>query len=207
MAQLIVPGAAQMRLIWSLSGALYALNVIGVVNAGGIAITQTLTNTVGAAVKAAFTSSSMNTVLSTVVSLVNVGLRDIRSANQAEFLDVGAAVAGTLAGDFLPPQTALVITLRTAQAGPRFRGRIYFCGYGETQNGPLGTAIGCTTISINFAAAIKAALVSSSLDMGVIHRPTSAPLPISAGFITPVTAVVARDSVWDTQRRRAVPGI
>lgn len=195
-----------MRLIWSLSGQLYALNVMGVVNAGGIAITQALTNTVGTAVKAAFTSSGHVGAVSTLVSLANVGLRDIRTASAPEFIDTGGAVAGTLAGDFLPPQIAFCVTLRTALAGPRFRGRVYLCGYGEAGNTASGV-INNAAIPVAFVTAVKAALVASSLDLGVIHRPTADPFPPSAGFITPVTSIVARDSVWDTQRRRAIPGI
>lgn len=206
MAQLIVPGAAQMRLIWSLSGQLYALNVMGVVNAGGIGITQALANSVGTAVKASFTSTGLSSgAIADVVSLANVGLRDIRSASQPEFIDTGGAVAGGLAGDFLPPQIALCITLRTALAGARFRGRVYLCGYGEATNTAVGV-INSTVASVNFVAGIKAALQANALDLGVIHRPTGAPTP-SAGFITTVNSIVARDAVWDTQRRRAIPGI
>jgi hypothetical protein len=195
-----------MRLIWSLSGQLYALNVLGVVNAGGVAITQALTNTVGAAIKAQFTSTGHVAAISTIVSLASVGLRDIRTASQPEFIDTGGAVAGTLAGDFLPPQVALCITLRTALAGPRFRGRVYLCGFGEATNTAVGV-INTTATSVNFVTGIKTALQASALDLGVIHRPTSAPLAPSAGFITVVNSIVARDAVWDTQRRRAIPGI
>lgn len=204
--QLIVPGAAQMRLIWSLSGQLYALNVLGVVNAGGIAITQALTNTIGTAVKAAFTSTAHVGAIATVVTLSNVGLRDIRTASQPEFIDTGAAVAGTLAGDFLPPQIAMCITLRTALAGAKFRGRVYLCGYGEATNTAAGV-LNSSATSVAFVAAIKSALQASGLDLGVIHRPTFPPLDVTAGFITTVTSIVARDAVWDTQRRRAIPGI
>jgi len=206
MPQLVVANAAQMRIIWSLSGQLYALNVLGVVNAGGIAITQALTNTVGAAVKAGFTSSTHNQVIHTTVALASVGLRDLRSANTAEFLDSGAAVAGAGTGDILPLQVALCITLRTAFAGRSFRGRVYLCGFNETSNGATGV-ITATSNAVAFVTAIKAALVSSSLDLGVLSRPRVAPLVPSAGFITPVTSIVARDAVWDTQRRRAIPGI
>lgn len=206
MAQLIVPNAAQMRLIWAMGGQLYALNVMGVVNSGAIAITQGLTNTVGTAIKSAFTSSGLAAALHTSVTLANIGLRDIRTANQAEFLDSGAAVAGTTGGDLLPPQTALCITLRTAQAGASFRGRVYIPGFGEGHNIATGSAFNATG-PVAFVSAVKSALIASALDLGVIHRPTEAPLPVTAGFITTVTSVVARDLVWDTQRRRAIPGI
>lgn len=206
MAQLIVANAAQMRLIWATGGSLYALNVMGVVNSGAVAITQGLTNTIGTAIKSGLTSSGLGAALGTAITLANVGLRDIRTGNAAEFLDSGAAVAGTAAGDLLPPQVALVVTLRTAQAGRSFRGRVYLPGFGEASNSATGTATPLTG-AVNFVTAIKSALITSGLDLGVIHRPTAAPLPVTAGFITTVTAIVTRDGVWDTQRRRAVPGI
>lgn len=206
MAQLIVPNAAQLRLIWSLSGTLYALNVIGVVNAGSVAITQALTNTIGTAIKAMFTSSTLGAQIGTAVALANIGLRDIRTANTAEFLDSGGPVAGTLAGDLLPPQTALCITLRTAQAGRSFRGRVYLPGFGEGVNTATGAASGGGA-SIAFVSGVKTNLITSGLDLGVLSRPAPDAIPPRAGFITTVTSVVCRDLVWDTQRRRAIPGV
>lgn len=195
-----------MRLIWSLGGQLYALNVMGVVNSGAVAITQALTNTIGTAIKSALTSSGLGSGVHTTVALANVGLRDIRTANQAEFLDSGAAVAGTLTGDLLPPQVALVVTLRTAQAGRSFRGRVFLPGFGEGVNSAAGVSTSVAGPPA-FVAAIKSSLITSGLDLGVIHRPTASPLPVTSGFITPVTSIVLRDAVWDTQRRRAIPGI
>lgn len=206
MPQLVVANAAQMRLIWALGGQLYALNVLGVVNTGAVAITQTLTNTLGTAIKGSLTSSGLGAALHTTVTLANVGLRDLRTANTAEFLDTGGATAGTAAGDLLPPQVAMCITLRTAQAGRSFRGRVYLPGYGELVNSATGT-LTVATSSVSFVTAIQSALVTNSLNLGVLSRPRVAPLVPSAGFITPVTSIVARDLVWDTQRRRAVPGI
>lgn len=206
MPQLVVPGAGQLRLIWSLSGQLYALNVMGVVNASNVAITQALTNTIGTAIKSAFTSSGQVGAIHNTVALANIGLRDIRTANTAEFIDSGAAVVGTGTGDLLPLQVANCVTLRTAFAGRSFRGRCYLPGYGEPNNGAAGTILSAAT-GVSFITAIKAALVTSSLDLGVLSRPAPSALPPRAGFITPVTSIVSRDAVWDTQRRRAVPGI
>lgn len=206
MPQLVVPGAGQLRLIWALGGQLYALNVMGVVNAGSVAITQALTNTIGTAIKSSFTSSGLVASIHSTVTLANIGLRDIRTANTAEFLDTGGAVAGTMTGDLLPPQIALCITLRTAQAGRSFRGRSYIPGFGEGQNTAAGVSQGASG-AVAFITAIKANLISSGLDLGVLSRPAPDSSPPRAGFITTVTSVVARDLVWDTQRRRAVPGI
>ena len=104
MAVLIVPNAAQMRLIWSFSGQLYALNVMGVVNAGALAITQAMTNTIGTAVKAALASTSFNGQLHESVALANVGLRD-------------AIVA--VAGQLIWPPRGLETCLEVVEVGLR----------------------------------------------------------------------------------------
>lgn len=207
MPQLVVANAAQLRLIWALGGQLYALNVMGVV-ANAVPITQALTNTIGTAIKSGLTSSGHGANLSTTVTLANIGLRDIRTANTAEYLDSGAAVAGSLATDLLPPQVALCITLRTAQAGRSYRGRVYLPGYVE-QSSTVGGVVLPASIapSVAFVAAVQSALVTSGMQLGVLSRPAPDATPPRAGFITQVTSIVCRDAVWDTQRRRAVPGI
>lgn len=202
---LVVPNAAQLRLIWALNGSLYALNVMGVV-ANAVGITQTIANTVGAAVKTGFASSSQNAAVSIPVTLVNVGLRDLRTAGQPEFLDAGAAVAGTNPSDPLPPQVALVITLRTALVGQHYRGRVYLPGFGETTNTTSGAASSGSN-GVTFIGTIKSALQGSGMDLGVISRPNPLATPPWTGFVTTVTSIVCRDLVWDTQRRRAIPGI
>lgn len=205
MAQLVVPNAAQLRLIWSFGGQLFALNVLGVV-ANAVPITQAMANTVGTAIKTAFASTAYNGAVHTTVALANVGLRDIRVPSAPEFLDSGAAVVGVGTGDAAPPQTALVVTLRTAGAGARYRGRVYLCGFTEGVNTATGTFSGLAS-PVNFVTAIKSALTTSGMDLGVISRPNPDATPANPGFITTVTSIVLRDSVWDTQRRRAIPGI
>lgn len=206
MPALVVPQAGLMRLIWSLGGVPSAVGVYGVLNAGNIAITQALTNTIGTSVKSALTSSGLGAKLGTTITLANVGLRDIRSANAPEFLDSGAAVAGTGAGDLLPLQTCFVVTLRTPLAGRHFRGRTYLWGYTEGQNTAGGAAQG-SAAEVAFVTALKTALTSSGLDLAIVSRPApTAPIPF-AGAVNAVTSIIARDLVWDTQRRRAIAGI
>lgn len=204
MAQLIVPNAAQLRILWANGGQLYAVNVLGVV-ANAVAITQALTNTIGAAIKTAFTSSGYAGSCSTVITLANVGLRDVRTGNAPEFIDSGAAVAGTPGTQPLPPQVALCVTLRTALAGQSFRGRVYLPGYDESVN--VGGALTGSGGAVSFVSGIQSALQANGLNLGVLSRPAPDAVPPRAGFITPVTAVILRDAVWDTQRRRAIPGI
>jgi hypothetical protein len=206
---LVVPNAAQLRLIWGISGVPAAVNVLGVSKPGAVVVNQTLANTVSAAVKSGFTSSAFNTQLGTAVSLMTVGLRDISSANQAEYVGTGAAVAGTGAAHLLPLNASLCVTLRTAQAGRSYRGRCFLWGFTEAQNSATGTVeSGVGTSAEAFLTAIKAALVSSGMDLGVISGLVdSSRNPPKAAFVTPVTTVQVRDSVWDTQRRRATAGI
>jgi hypothetical protein len=206
MPQLVVPNAAILRLIWSVGGVPSAVNVLGVVNGANVAINQALANTLGTAIKSAMTSTGIVGAIHTSVSLSSVGIRDIRTPNQPEYVDTGAAVVGTGTGDLLPLQTALCITLRTALAGRSYRGRVYLFGYAESVNDANGRIVSSAT-SVSFVTAIKSALASSSLDLGIISRPApTLPIP-RAGGVTAVTSIVARDTIWDTQRRRAVAGI
>lgn len=209
MPALVVPNAAVLRLIWSLSGQPYAVNVLGVNKNAVSTITQTTVNTLGAAIKTSFSSSGLAGVVGTAVSLQSVGLRDINSANQPELFDVGAAVPGTAVGDLLPPQIALVVTLRSALAGRSFRGRCFLTGYAESANGATGQAsAGAGTASSGFTVAIAGNLGASGFSLAIISRPApGASPPRPTGMVNNVIAHVVRDLVWDTQRRRAVAGI
>lgn len=227
MPKLVVANAAQLRLIWGLNTNVFAaINVLGVSKPAGITITQTLANTIGAAVRAALSSSGLAAELHTATSLNKVGLRDISAPNLTEFFDTGAAVPGTATGDVLPRQTALVVTLRTAKAGASFRGRVYIGGFSELANQTGANAAPTTTAACGaFVSAVKAALVTNGMDLGIVARPSEARVetvtvthpdgttssktkshPARPGGVTPVTTVEVRNAVWDSQRRRTTLG-
>lgn len=205
---LVITDTARLRLLWANGGTLYAINVLGVMKPAGVSVTQALTNTLDTAIKSALTSSTLAVALSPQITLVAIGLRSLSAANQPEFVGAGAPQPGAAATETaaLPPQVALCVTLRTLLAGRRFRGRVYVPGFAELQNSPGGIAAG-TGGAVNFVTAIKSALVSNGMDLGVISVPNDQLVPPKPGFITQVTSVVARDAVWDTQRRRAYPGV
>lgn len=208
MPSLVVPNAGLLRFIWTLAGAQYAINVLGVQNPSGSGITQGSTNSLGAAIKTALTTSGFVGVAGTQIALQNIGLRNINVPNQAEFLDNGAPVVGTGSGNMLPPQIALCVTLRTALAGRSFRGRCFLPGFTEEASEANGTCVaGAATTAANFINAVRDACTAAGLPLAVISRPQLDGTPSSAGFATPVTLGVVRDLVWDTQRRRAVPGV
>lgn len=214
MPKLVIPQGVLVRLIWNRGGVGHAVNVLGALNPGAVAITQGLTNTVGAAVKAALVSSNLDDSLGSDYSLAQVGLRNIAVEDQAEFLDANAAQPGLEATALLPPQIALVVTLRTALAGPSFRGRVFLGGFTEASNEATSTCTaGSAANAVSFISGVSSALTASGFTLAVLSRPRDAeplalpPKPAWAGRGTGVTAIVTRNLVWDTQRRRAVPGI
>lgn len=197
---LVVGNAALMRLIWNAGGVPSAVNVYGVDNASSAVITQALTNTVGAAVKAALTSSGLGARLGSTISLANVGLRSIASPNQPEFMDAAVATACTGSGDLLPLNVSLCVTLRTALAGRSFRGRSFIWGWTETDNTTTGAASATAQTSAKaFVDAIETALASSGLHLAVVSRTRSSR--------ERMTSTQVRDGVWDTIRKRAIAGI
>lgn len=214
MVQLVIPAGALIRLVWSRSGAPYAVNVLGAQNTGSAVFGQALANTIGAAIKGAFTSSGFGARVSSDFALATIGVRNINTANQAEFTDSGAAVAGTNASDPLPAQTCLVVTLRTANAGPSYRGRVYLPGFAEDTNDTNGACLAAASAdALTFISAIQTIIDANGLTSAVLSRPRDArtiparTITAKAGFLTPVTAAVVRDLVWDTQRRRQTAGV
>lgn len=200
MPPLVIPNAVLVRLIWTNGGTPYAVNVLGARNPGAVSITQALTNTVGSAIKGAVASSGLADELSNVVALANVGMRNIAIANQPEFLDAAVPAGGVAAVALLPPQVSLCVTLRTALAGRSFRGRVFLPGFTEDSNDTGGSASAdARTAGVAFITAVQDALDGSGLNLAVLSRtvPTA----------TDVSAILVRDAVWDTQRRRATPGI
>jgi len=192
------------RLQWRLNG-VAAFNVLGGIVAGGFANSQAHANSLGAAILGHFTSSGLAALMATTTSLVAVGIRDVRVANQAEFVSVAAAVPGTGAGNPLPNEVAAVVTLRTALAGKSFRGRAYFGGAIVGENTATGTiSAAFNTALAAFMASVQTDMAAEGITLAILSRPRFVPpaLVAYAGTITPVTAIVTRDTEWDTQRRR-----
>lgn len=210
MPALVLANAAILRLIWANGGAPYAVNVFGAINSGGTNVTQSAVNNIGAAIKGALTSSGVVGALGNTISLQTVTLRNINTPNQGELQDVTAPVTGTSAAGLLPPQTALCVTLRTALAGRSYRGRCYLPGFAEDCNDVGGTASAAVgAAAATFVNAIATAMSAQSLPMAVLSRTVydEEGNVVRLGFATPVTLAVTRNLVWDTQRRRAIPGI
>lgn len=226
MPPLQIPGGAQLKLYWTLSGGGVMENVIGAQITGASLFGQAMANTLDSAIKGSFTSSAFSGHIHTGVSLAAVGIKDLRNPSLTEFIGQGASVAGTATGDALPRNVAFVVTLRTSLSGQRYRGRIYYGGFSEADNESDATAVTTTsTTAVAFTLAIGAALTSNGMGLGVISRPAEPTTTTIVtekndgttetdtkhtvgrpGLVTPVTLVQARNDTWDSQRRRSTPG-
>jgi hypothetical protein len=202
------------------------INVIGAVKQAAL-INQTLANNLGAAIKTAVTSTSWNLALAPDVHLTAVGVRDISLPNLAEFTDSSGPASGAATDDQLPGGNAVAVTLRTAKAGQSFRGRVFLGGLSELSNDATGQiAAPSGSAAVAFVAAIQAAITGQGMQMAVISRPSLLKTILTqvfnadgtvasaktttekarGGAVTPVTAIVLRNNIWDSQRRRNGPG-
>jgi len=202
---LVMANTVQVRLHWTYNG-VAGFNVLSGIVAGGYTNSQAHANALGTAVLGRFTTSGLAALMATTTSLIAVGIRDLRTANQAEFVSVAAAVPGTGSGNPLPNEVAAVVTLRTALAGRSFRGRAYFSGAIVGENSAAGAIVsGFNTALVTFMTNVQTDMATEGITLAVLSRPRPISVAEPAGYagaITPVTAIVTRDTQWDTQRRR-----
>jgi hypothetical protein len=218
---LVVPNATQIRLMYSLDG-VGAFNVLHARKGASQLVNQALVNLIGAAIKTAW-STFIGPHARTSAALVRVGLRDLSTANQPEFLDTGAIAGGTLTDDTLPQSNAVNVTLRTDLSGKSNRGRVYVGGFTEAANGPDGTVDPAISLAaVNFVDAVDDALVAQSMKLVVLSRPAYSYVDnrtwtfadgrtevdvIGRGNartwgMQDVRVIQSRDNKWESQRRR-----
>jgi len=120
---------------------------------------------------------------------------------------------GTVAGDTLPTQTRGIITLRTAYAGPGYRGRSYMPFPCEVDNGPTGAPIAgyvtrLTTLASQLVltqGAIGTAPNQADFIPIIWHLPKDTPNLPANRIPYAVTEAIARTR-WATQRRSGAYG-
>lgn len=120
------------------------------------------------------------------------------------------SAAGQTAGDMLPPQNALVVSLRTGIAGRARRGRLYLGGFLESKQ--LDGGWDQTMVNAyqqyfdDIVAAIGSGGSNADYEWGVWSRTLGGddpgPYDLAAGF-RPITETVVRNVVY-TQRRRTI---
>ncbi len=210
MAKLQVTNGVHIRLIWTVGGTPWAINVLGARNDGLVPINQATADTLGAAIKSAFgATGGLAAHIGANIALSKVGIRDLNTVSLPEYVDGGAAVPGTSAAKTLPFLIALVVTWRTGQVGKDFRGRTYLFGFDETSSDGNTANADTTTDALAFANGIKSAVSASGMQLALIHRAlpqrtdsSGQTLPARPSGTVPITVPEMKDSLWDVQRRR-----
>lgn len=218
---LVVPNAVQIRLMYGIAGN-SAFNVVHARKLGTQIVTQALANLIGSAIKTAWTTH-IGPLSNSGSGLSVVGVRDLTTKDQPEYLDTGAPVAGTGSVDSLPAANALCVTLRTKLTGKSNRGRVYVGGFNETQNDPSGVAATTATAGATaYVEAISDALDANGLTLAILSRPSYSYVDNRTwtfntgdtetdvigrgnardGAIEDVTLIQSRNNLWESQRRR-----
>jgi hypothetical protein len=146
----------------------------------------------------------------TTASLVGVDVRDLRASNNPIIESSGPAVPGTAATTALPPQVAVAITLRTAFAGRAFRGRVFLGGLAAATADADGRINGgVNTAGVDLVTALSAAMLAQGATFAIMQRwlperpgHGGITLPERQPNVVPVSTIVGRDNIFDTQRRR-----
>lgn len=143
----------------------------------------------------------LKTVLSSAVTIGNVSAYGYPASGPAEFVGTSGNVAQPGTGSAsLPPQIALTATLRTALAGRRNRGRMYWPAMGAD----FGISAGQSFRYPN-GGALADDIASYLTSIGDAWPGPTAIVPVVysavADTLTPVSEVSVGD-VFDTQRRR-----
>ena len=208
----VIPNCVELLLRWELANSKVVHNVLHGRVAGGFSATATVAEAIRTALTSGTGWTNHAANLHTGTSLLGVSLRDLRGPNLPLVDSTGAAAAGTGGGESLPPEVALAATLRTAQAGRGFRGRVYLPGFATGALNTDGTAtIGAIGAALAFVQHVQAAMAASGLTLGVAQPAraaytspkTGAAFAARAANIIDVTSIVVRDGVFDSQRRRS----
>lgn len=217
MARLPVPGpvvinnAMEMKLHWSFGGH-NLTNVFHGTLSSTPADFDALATSLFSAIKANSATTAWLALCHSSLTFASVSVKDLRTAHQSDHLSVGAVVLGTGTGQPMALNSALVITLRTANSGPGFRGRCYLAGMiSEASFDGIHLPQNISDAGVAFVQGVRTAMSTNNVPMGVAQRslaadPSAPPgsansQPRSSGIV-PVTSVLQENLRVDSQRRR-----
>lgn len=205
----VIPNTIQIAMHWAEAGRSFKNILHGTAPTTG-ALDPALANTLHTAFATALTSSGLLPHLAAALQFSQVSIKDLRTANLSEHFSTGAPVAGSGTGTALPMNCCAVVTLRTAQAGKAFRGRVYIGGLDETAvSDPRTIAGGTDSALVAFVDGVRAAMTSNGVPMVIAQRALQAgtsasggTLPARAASSVPVVSVDIANPRVDSQRRR-----
>jgi hypothetical protein len=168
------------------------------------------------AMLSSFTTGAQWTALAAFLAaqtrLSSVNIRNISARDQPLLPSTGAGAPGTSASPSLPNEVALVTTFRTAQTGPRYRGRMYWPGWATNALGAGNvSADAANTAMDNWSTLIPTVFASHGLTH-VLALPARVAYIGATGTSHPARpmespAVTSRNVInnhWDSQRRRGL---
>jgi hypothetical protein len=146
-------------------------------------------------------SSLYPVTASNAYRVVEIQARDMSTQFGPNVVDIPVPpILGTVGGDYLPFNAAVVITLRTGLAGRSFRGRLYHIGLAESNiTGNVINTVYQTSLGNLYASLITPGGANNPT-MVVASRYSNG-LPRVTGLTTPVSSLQINTRV-DTQRRR-----
>lgn len=209
----ILPLCAEIRLTWNQEDGKQAHNVLHGRYATSFNGTVAQANAIMTALTTGAAWTAYAGFLATQTQFAAVAIRDRNALDQPYIISTNAPVSGTSVSASLPNEVAAVMTLPTAKAGPRYRGRMYLPGFATNALG-AGNLIsnGAATAMQNWYNLIAGAFTAQGYTFCL-------GLPPRAAYDSPRTgahfdarpaetpAVVGggnRDFHWDSQRRRGL---
>lgn len=211
-----VTQGVELKIFWGPATSNEAINVIHLRNGSSAPIDQTLASTVSNSIGAAFTSSGLAAQVVPSILYKQCSLRDLAASTNPEFTASAGQAPGTATNTTpLPGNVSLCVSGTTGLRGASFRSRAYLWGFSVAA---VATSGGISTTAQTAAASFlntlrtNLAALPNPLVMVVLSRfttPPGATSPIERNppVMTNIVTWAVKDTRWDTQRRRSVPGI
>lgn len=216
-----IPNCVAVRLHWELMNDKIVYNVLHARYTTTPTLDQTFVNNLHTAFTSALATSGLGAHLDTETTLLHTGVRDMRQDTQtqagfSEWVSNNVGGSGSaVGGGPLPPQIALVVSLKTGFSGPANRGRVYIPGWNSTADDGNGLATSAASQdAVDFITAVRAALTAQQLTMTIAHparaaytspKPPNTAHPARPASAGPtVTGISVLNNIWDTQRLRSI---
>lgn len=216
-----VPNTYEIRLNWTYAPGIQGVNIFHVRYGAHNTLTSGVADVFAENFEGALDSSGIAAFLHTGVTLDTIVVTDLDSATGPQFEGAFDAFAGTDANEYIPLQANGMLEFTTALRGRSFRGRTFLAGFTEAASAGGAPTAGCITAIGQFGAALIAAnhtIGPPTIDLAVVSRFSGThlvagpggqtlrrPLARAEAIATPINAALA-ETVWKTQRRRAVAG-
>lgn len=206
---IVIPNCIEVKLHWSDSLGLFSNVLHGNLTAVG-PINPALAETLFSAFKANTGTVVWLADLAATMSFTGVSVKDLRAANNPEFPSSGASAPGAAVGAAASVNNALVVTLRSAQAGRGFRGRVYLGGLTQASLASARQWSGAAGANaVGFIEGVRSVLSANSIPMVIAQKALQAgtdvagnPLPARLAGIVPVVSVDIANPRVDSMRRR-----